>query len=100
MFMKEKSMSQIKTLATQFRTLKSLLEALKEAGVPENAVEVDATLSNKLPLVRFGYGSNAPVQQNALSVRIRKDITGAYEDTGFRFVNGMFEAHISTQART
>jgi hypothetical protein len=87
-------MSQIKTLTTQFKSLESLLKALTEAGVPQNAIEVDRTLKNALPLVDYYRNTNP----NALTVRIRKDVTGAYEDTGFKYnpATRMFEAQVST----
>jgi hypothetical protein len=88
-------MSQIKKLATKIKTLDSLVKALKEAGIPENAIEVDTTKMNRLPLEDYYRNT----RQNELTVRIRKSVTGGYEDAGFRFANGVFEAVVSTHDR-
>jgi hypothetical protein len=89
-------MSKIKEIPTpNIKSLESLLKSLVEAGVPENAIEVDRTCSNTLPLVDY----YRQTQTNALTVRIRKDVTGAYEDAGFKFVNGTFQAVVSTHDR-
>jgi hypothetical protein len=87
-------MSQIKTLTTQFRSLESLLKALQETGITANAIEVDRTLQNRLPQVQYGGRTS----ENALTVRIRKDVLGAYEDTGFKYnaQTRTFEAEVST----
>jgi hypothetical protein len=87
-------MSQIKTLTTQFKSLESLLKALGEIGIPANAIEVDRTLANRLPMVQYGGRTS----DNALTVRIKKSVLGAYEDTGFKYnaATRTFEAQVST----
>lgn len=85
-------MSAIKKVKTVFKNLDGLKKALIEAGVKPDAIEVDSTLTNKLPQTLFG----GRTVSNALSVRIRKDVTGGYEDAGFRYADGVFEAVLST----
>jgi hypothetical protein len=86
-------MSKYKTIATQFKTLSSLLAALNDLGYTEDQVQV-ASDPKVATLGLYGYHND--LRPEKACVRIpRKHITSVSNDIGFFWNGSTYEAIIS-----
>ena len=91
-------MSAYKEIQTEFRSLASLLSALKDLGYDESKIEVapDPKVAT-LPL----YGYHSDLRPERCGVRIdRKYVSSASNDVGFIWTGSTFAAIISDYDRS
>jgi len=86
-------MSAYKEIKTQFKAIESLLKALKDLGYQDTDIERSQdSKANTVSMVGFGYSAKT----RDVAVRLKLKAKGAYEDVGFVYQDGIYQAVIST----